>query len=470
MSTSTPGEKGAPVSGLVDSSASWYALGIVTAAYALAYVCRQMLGLLVDPIKHSLLISDTQFSLIQGTAFVTAYLIAVPVFGRLVDLTNRRNILVACICLWSVFTAFCGYAHSFTQLFTTRFGVGLSEACIFPVGMSLIADYFSARRAPRALSVFTIGSQLGGGFSLVASGMVIGFASYLALTVPSLRGLQTWQMVFVVIGVPGLLFGALALTMREPPRRKILVTDTADRSFTLGEAAAILWNKRGFYARIYLTIGSIGVVQLGIPSWFPAFLIRAHHMSPAVTGYRLGALSVIFGCLGTLSGPFLSRWMERRGHPDAPLRAAACATFVMMLFCLAIPLAPSATGALVVATGMIFCCGFPTGIVAAATQHATASRMQGAVASLYTFFAQLIGYGIGPTVIALFTDHVFHDPKMVGYSMQIVMTAAAISATLLLLSVLPYHRRLVGEAADLRTVPPATPTPSQPVSTVALKG
>ena len=108
--------------------------------------------------------------------------------------------------------------------------------------------------------------------------------------------------------------------------------------------------------------------------------------------------------------------------------------------------------ALAVAGGMIFCCGFPTGILAAATQYATAGRMQGAVASLHSFISQLVGYGIGPTLIALLTDKVFHDPKMIGHSMQIVMSTAALIATAMLLSVRAHHDRFAAESADRAVV------------------
>src|ERR1700730_15644808 len=106
---------------------AWYVLGLLTFAYALAYIDRQMLNLLVDPIKRTLAVSDTQFSLIQGLAFVSAYLVAVPVFGRLVDLVNRRNILIFGVCTWSICTALCGMSDTYWELFLARFGVGVSE-------------------------------------------------------------------------------------------------------------------------------------------------------------------------------------------------------------------------------------------------------------------------------------------------------------------------------------------------------
>jgi MFS family permease len=325
-----------------------------------------------------------------------------------------------------------------------RLGVGVSEACIVPVAMSLIGDYFSAPRMGRAQSIFYIGVQLGGGVSLLAGGLVIAFAADLRNHIAAMAGLATWQMSFIVIGLPGLLFSAFLFTLREPQRQASLVDSAPDRKMTMAEVWAILWARRHFYGRIYLAIGMIGIVQLGMPSWFPSFLIRTHGMSAADTGYQLGTLAIGFGTVGTLLGPFLAQWLERRGHADAQLRVSALSTIGMLASCVAIPIAPGTTGALAAAAGVFFSCGLPLGIIAAATQSVTPSRMRGVVAALYTFIAQLIGYMIGPTLIALCTDRVFGDPTMVGYSMQIVMGSASCAAILLLFSCLKYYRQLVG--------------------------
>lgn len=426
-----------------DNPMAWYGLALLTISYALAYVDRQMLNLLVDPIKTSLDISDTQFSFVQGTAFVTAYLCAAPVFGRLVDVGNRRNILVFGVFVWSLCTALCGLADSYPALFMARLGVGVSEACIVPVSMSLIGDLFAPGRMARAQSIFYIGVQLGGGISLLAGGLVIAFADELRGHVGALAGLTTWQMAFVIIGLPGLLYAIFLFTFREPARRQSMVDDESTRQMTMRDVIVLLWERRHFYGRIYIAIGLIGIVQLGMPSWFPSFLIRTHGVSAEQTGLQLGLLSISAGTIGTLLGPAGARWLERRGYVDAQLRASALALILMLASCFAIPLAPGRIGALTAAAGVFFSCGFPLGIVAAATQNASPGRMRGVVASLYSFFAQLIGYMIGPTLIALCTDRVFGDPKMVGYSMQIVMSCASLGACLLMFSVLPHFRALL---------------------------
>ncbi|VWB11240.1 MFS transporter [Burkholderia lata] len=429
-----------------DSLRSWYILIVLMLAYSLAYIDRQLLNLLVDPIRHSLAISDTQLSLVQGIAFISAYLIASPLFGRLVDITNRRNILLIGICLWCMFTALCGKATTFEGLFLARFGVGASEACVFPVALSMIADCFSAKQMPRAMSVFVLGPLLGGGLSLVAGGLVISFARDVHQHIPVLAGFETWQLAFVLIGLPGILFALLVwLTVREPVRGKVAGGSTDERQYSTRESFAFLWERRRFYARILLGVGMLAIVVLGMPAWMPAYLIRVHGMPAAQVGFRFGLLVVGFGIAGVLTGPWISRRLENRGYEDAPLRTAAISMIPMMICCASIPFAPGTQGALAAAAGTVFFFSLPTGCMAATLQNVAPSRMRGIVGALYSFFAQLIGFGLGPTLIALITDRVFGNPKMTGQSIGIVCTIAAALAAWLLFAALPPYRRLLAE-------------------------
>jgi MFS transporter, Spinster family, sphingosine-1-phosphate transporter len=431
-----------------DSGLAWYILAVLTLAYSLAYIDRQLLNLLVEPIKRSLVISDTQLSLVQGIAFIAAYLAASPLFGRLVDVTNRRNLLVVCICLWCGFTALCGKAYTYEGLFIARLGVGASEACVFPLALSVIADCFSAKQMARAMSIFVLGPMLGGGLSLVAGGFVIEFARELHGQFPILASFQTWQLAFVLIGLPGILFALLvATTLREPVRSSVISERADDRKFTTGDTAAYLWQRRGFYARILLGVGMLAIVVLGMPAWMPAYLIRTHGMPAALVGFRFGVLVVSFGIAGALTGPWVARRLEKRGYADAPLRTAAFAMIPMMLCCASIPFAPGAAGALAAAAGTVFFFSLPTGCMGAALQLVAPSRMRGTVGALYSFVAQLIGFGAGPTLIALMTDHVFGNPKMVGHSIAIVCAIASALAAWLLVGALPHYRRLLAEAA-----------------------
>ncbi|MBB5406333.1 MFS family permease [Paraburkholderia sp. HC6.4b] len=432
---------------VLDSAYSWYALFIMAVACALSYIDRQLLNLLVDPVRHSLQITDTQVSLVQGAAFVSAYLIAVPIYGRLADTTNRRNVLVAGICAWSVFTALCGRAESYGELFAFRFFVGASEACIIPVCYSLIADYFSAQRMPRAVSLFHVAPLVGSGVSLVVGGLVFALANNVRTLLPILNTLAVWQMAFVLIGLPGLLVAAVVfLTVREPTRSQATHPKAADRPYTVRETATFIWTRRGFYVRFYLSIGMFAIVILGLPAWLPTFLIRVHGAARATIGFQFGVVVIICATVGILIGPWISSAIfEKRGRSDALLRTAAWSMIAAAICCAAVPFTPDVTSTLAVTAAAVFFFSLPTGIMPTTIQLATPSRMRGTVGAFYTFSSQSIGFGLGPTSIALMTDKVFQDPKMVGSSIAIVCPIASVIACWLLFSSLKHYRRLLEE-------------------------
>lgn len=425
-----------------------YLLGMVTFAYAMAYVDRQLLNLLVDPIKQSLLISDTDFSFIQGMAFVLAYLAAIPVFGRLVDVTNRRNIMVFGIFAWSFFTAISGFCDNYTELFLARMGVGMTEACVFPAAWSMIGDSFPPKRIPRAMAVFLLGPPLGSGFSLIAGGVVVAFAATLAGTAAFFAGFEPWQIAFIVVGLPGMAFALLLFTMREPPRSKSRADAAAEAEDkpSLGDVATFLKANAALYGLIFFSNGLIALVQLAVPVWFPAFVMRWYELSPTEVGLTLGLISLFTAIGGTLSGAAASEWLSNRGHIDAPFRAAALITLPMIVSCFLIPVFASSSGAFAAAGAVIFFTAFFAGLMSAGTTMASPPRMRGVVASLYSFAAQILGYMIGPFLVASLTDSYFMDPKMVGHSLQIVMTTGAVLLCISMWTILPIFRKRLQEA------------------------
>lgn len=421
-----------------DSGYAWYVVFLLTFAYTVAFIDRQVLNLLVDPIKRDMLLTDLQISLLQGLAFMAAYVVFGPIFGRWVD-TGRRNLVLALgVAMWSLFTVLCGLSTSFWQLFLARAGVGAAEACLAPAGFSLIADYFSRQRLPRAMSVFMLGPSLGGGLALIAGGVVIGSAATLAQWFPLLSGLATWQLTFVMVGAPGLLLAAVLLTVREPPR--VSAGKGADPHFSLRETVAFFWQARAFYGRYFIGLSLLAIVIYGFPTWMPAYLIRHYGADPAEVGLRLGVQVLILGAIGIYSGPWIERWLSARGHRDAPVRSPMLCALAVAPLCAALPFAGSYGMTLALAGLINLLYALPWAVAAAALQISTPNRMRGIAVSIFYFLVSVFGLGIAPSLIAFCTDHILGDPAKVGVSLAIVCTASALGAAWLLAGAMKHYK------------------------------
>lgn len=425
----------------------WVVTGFLTAIYTAAFIDRQILNLLVDPIKRSLILSDTEVSLLQGLAFTSAYVLFSPLFGRLADRANRRNVLVFGAIAWSLATISCGLTTDYRVLFASRFGVGAAEACVSPAAWSILSDYFSRDRLPRAMSVFLVGPYLGAGLALVFGGLLIGAAQGVIGSHPVLAGVEPWQFVFMAIGLPGILLGLATLIVREPPRRSLAGGSAAVETYSVGETAAFFWARRAFFGRFYAAMTGIVIVLYALPAWMPAFLIRRHGADPASMGLEYGGVVLVMGTCGVLSGPLIGRWIDRRGHEGGTVIVAALSALALVPASIALSLAPSYGSALAVAAVATFLFSLPQAMAATALQLAAPNGMRGIASAMYVFLVAVVGLGIAPTIVALFTDAVFRDPAMVGVSLSIVCASSAGIGAWLAWRALPHYRDSLRAAA-----------------------
>ena len=181
------------------STYRWYVVGILTLSYLVSFLDRQILALMVGPIKVDLQLSDTEISLIMGVAFSLFYAFMGIPLGWLADRTNRRNIIIVGITFWSLMTAACGLASTFIHLFLARIGVGAGEASLTPSAISIISDYFSRQDRGRAIATYNMGVSLGTGIAMVLGGVVISFvvdSPYVEL--PLIGTLSTWQYLSLI--------------------------------------------------------------------------------------------------------------------------------------------------------------------------------------------------------------------------------------------------------------------------------
>jgi MFS family permease len=370
---------------------------------------------------------------------MASYVVFGPVFGRWVDTGSRRSVLALGVALWSGFTVTCGMSHEFWQLFLARAGVGAAEACLAPAGFSLIADYFSRERLPRAMSIFMLGPSLGAGLALVAGGLIVASAKSLGLWFPILSSLAPWQLAFVMVGAPGLLLAALLLTIREPERTSVSTATKRDKHFSLRETLQFFWANRAFYGRYFIGLSLLAIVVYGFPTWMPAYLMRHFGANPSAVGFRYGVQVLVIGAIGVYSGPWVMRWLEARGYRDAPVRCAVLAAVAVGLLCIAFPFVGNYDMTLAAAALINLAYALPWAVTASALQISTPNRMRGIAVSIYYFLISVFGLGIAPSIIAFVTEHVLGDPAQVGISLSIVCCASAFAAAWLLTGAMKHY-------------------------------
>jgi MFS family permease len=427
-----------------DSHYAWYVVFLLLFVYTVAFIDRQVLNLLVDPIKLDLMLSDVDISFLQGFAFMFAYIVCGPVFGRWADTGHRRNILIFGVTMWSICTVLCGMADSFWELFLARAGVGAAEASLAPVAWSMIADYFTKPRLPRAMSIFLMGPSLGAGLALVAGGLVIAFAGELIELIPIFSSMSTWQVTFMMVGFPGLLLALLLLTVREPVRTSFSSEPTAeDRAFTVPEIAQYIWKDRAFFLRVFFGMGMLAIVIYGLPTWMPSYLIRHFDANPATVGLQYGVLVLTCGALGIILGPTFGRLLQRMGYQDSALRSAAICCGMSMVGCALLPFATSYGMTLAISAVITFFYALPQAMVASSLQFASPNRLRGVISTLYLFMISVCGLGLAPSLIAFVTDYVLGGPEHVGTSLSIVCTiSAAVAFWLYARALKPYRAKL----------------------------
>ncbi|MFI8735129.1 MFS transporter [Ectopseudomonas toyotomiensis] len=426
--------------GYPSSARAWATVAILMVAYVLSFVDRQILNLLVEPIRRDLAINDTQMSLLMGLSFALFYTVCGIPLGRVADTRSRRGLIAVGILFWSAATAACGMAKMYWQFLLCRIGVGVGEAALSPAAYSLIADSFPAERRATAISVYSMGVYLGSGLAFLVGGLVIQFASAQGdVTLPVLGEVRPWQLIFLILGVAGVLFTLLMLAVKEPARRGA------------GAGVAVPLSEVGRYIRanrrtvLLHNFGFAGLAFAGYGSaaWVPTFYIRTYGWDAGQVGIVYGCIVAVFGCLGIVFGGRLADLMAKRGRSDANMRVGLYAALGALPMVVLFPLMETAFWASMLLAPAVFCLSMPFGVAPAAIQEIMPNSMRGQASAIYLFVITLIGLGVGPTAVALVTDFVFADDNALRYSLLIVTTLAVLMSIILLAKSLKPYRESV---------------------------
>lgn len=424
------------------SAWAWFAVAALMVAYTSSFIDRQILSLLVQPIRADLGITDTQFSLLAGLAFSLFYtLMGVPL-AKLADRGSRRMIIFVGIVVWSVMTVACGLANSFWALFAARIGVGIGEAALSPAAYSMISDYFPPARRARALAVYSMGPYLGAGLALMIGGGVIDLiARSGSLDLPLMGHLEPWQQTFALVGAPGLLIALLFLIVREPPRHGV--------AKAAAEAGVLkyMWSRKATFYTMIMAFSIFGMAGISYLAWIPATFIRQYGWEPSQVGVAYGAILLFGATPGVLVGGWLTDKLAARGRKDAPLYAAVLALILALPFAVATPFMPTATLALCGLAVFSFFAGVMNSLPATALQAVSPNQLRAQVTAIYFLIGNLISLGLGPTVVAALSDRVLGGSQHIGQALGIVSGVTLAVAIALLIRTLPSYRASVYEAA-----------------------
>jgi MFS family permease len=397
---------------------AWYAVTVFAIALLFLFLDRGIITLLVEPIKADLDLSDFQISLLLGFALVVFNaLIAVPA-SRFVDIWPRNIIITVGIAFWSTMTALCGFAQNFFQLFMFRMGIGVGEIVHGPATYSMMADYFPREKLPRAIAVLQLGFIGGLGISLLLGAFVIQMLLGIdAVTIPGTSiVIRNWQLVFIIVGVPGLLVAALMTTVAEPPRRGRTVV--LKKPMPLRNVLRYLFQNWKLYAPQFFGLAVSAIESSGVRAWQPVFFQRTYDWSAQKTGMVLGTAFIIAAPFGLWAATKLTEHFAKT-RDDANMRTVAIAYTLSPIFAIAGPLMPNPWLA-VICAALAIMIGVGGAVPQnAALQSVTPNEMRGQVTALYLFVFSVIGGGLGPTFIAVFTDFVIGDEKLLRYALAI---------------------------------------------------
>lgn len=413
-----------------------YALFLLFCANLLNVADRALLGIVVDPVKADLALSDTQMSIVSGTAFVLFNLLIGIFIARWVDRGNRKWILVLGIALWSGATALTAFAHGFMSLVFTRVLVGVGEATCMPVAYSMIADLFVAPRRPRAIAIFQ---------SSVFIGVVLG--SILAGVLAAAHG---WRAMFMICGLSGFVLVLLMMaTMREPARVADAPAQETVADAGLIQAMLHLLRLPGFVS-LSIGVGVATMVGGALPAWAPAFLLRSHDVPLAAVGALIGPTVGVGGVLGTLAAGMLATRLSRRHGSELPsLWVPIVALPLSVPFYVAFTMVGSLAVTMAAATAMNFLLATALGPCMAVAIGLAPARMRAISSTLILLISGVIGGALAPLVVGWVSDRMApaFGADSLRYGLAVLAPTPVIASLFLWRAYVQARRRIPVSAA-----------------------
>lgn len=416
----------------------WYTVVMMAVVVMFAQIDRNIISLMVEPMKRDMDLSDTQISLLIGLAFTICYVMFGPPIARFADRGFRKPVVAGALAIWSCATALCGLAQNFGQLFVGRMIIGGAESASSPASLSMIADLIPRKKLPRAYAIYNTGFMAGGAIALALGGTLLGyFAGADPIQVPGIGIIRDWQIVFVILGLPGLLMALLIMLTVPEPQRK---AGHKPKGYPVREVLGFVWKNRVMHLPLLSGILLNSIQTFGSVAWIPAFYERTYGWGPAIAGPLLGSVNMVAALAGLFTGAWLAEWIAKR-RDDANIRVLFLANLISIPFIVASPLMSTpwlalGVGAVGGAIGAMGGAGYNS-----ALQLSTPNAMRGQINALYLFVIAAVGGALGPLFIALLTDFVAGKEEDLRYVLAgFRLVLAPIDALLIWMAIGPYGR------------------------------
>ena len=394
---------------------------LLIVAYTLNFIDRQIVGILAEPIKQDLGLTDSQLGWLGGTAFALFYtVLAIPI-ARYADRSDRSIVLTAGLALWSLATAVCGFAQNFVQLFLARMSVGIGEAAGVAPAYSLLTDLYPAERRARAMALFSLGIPLGSALGVVFGGLIAAKVD--------------WRMAFIILGIAGLAFAPVyKWGVRDPGHSERAA------GASVGEVFALIARKPTFWLMSFAA-GTGSLISYGLAFWIPSFMARSFHLELVDRSLIYGAIVLVGGVAGVWLGGLVGDRLKQA-------RPSAYALVPTVTYALCLPaflLAFSSNS--IVASSFLFI--IPTalslawlGPVIGAINGLVPPHMRATASAMFLFINNLIGLGLGTLVIGTISDALTaqYGEEALRYSAMVTTLLYVLSALLMGLAALRLER------------------------------
>lgn len=404
----------------------WRLVIVLLVMTSLSAIDRQVITLLVNPIRETLRITDVEISLVVGAAFAVSNTLFTLPAGYLADRISRRGLIACGAFVWAIFTMACGMAGSFARLFLCRVGVGFGESVIQPGALSMLRAALAPERRGRAFAVQAMGLMGGSALALMVGGLAIGLIERSGIDrLPVFGHAQPWQIALIVVGLLGLPAPLLLSLVREPARR-----GSAAEAPAAGIRSALGLVRRRSSVYVPLLAFQLGMTLLSLSyaAWVAAMIGRSWHLSYAQVGTWVGLVMLVLPPVGLWVWGQLIDYSAARMGVRGPVLVGLVATVLVGLAASAAPLAPTlhlfwlAFGCLMLVSGTVF------PINASITASITPAESMGSISGLQFFAIGLVAAGLGPTIVAEASEALFSGPRALADALSVTSCAYSMIA------------------------------------------